>query len=173
MNISSVDLTRAELGLMITTLFYFLMNGAQIFETTVVVPRWTASPPHSFSLINGPHGLDLKTFWIVIHTLHEITFLIAIYFCWKIDPVRNWLIILFGIHFLVRVWTLVYFAPNIIEFQKLSTTETLPNLMSKTTLWRTLNYVRLGIFIAVSIGLVPLLIKVMNMKADAGTLQAP
>ena len=165
---TTVDLTRAELSLMITTLCYFLMNGAQIFETAVVVPKWTAAPPNSFSLISGAYGLDLKTFWIVIHSLHEITFLVAIYFCWKIDPVRNWLLLLFGIHFLVRVWTLVYFAPNIIEFQKTTTAATLADLMGRTTSWRVLNYVRVGIFIAVSIGLVPLLIKVMNMKAVTG-----
>jgi hypothetical protein len=172
MNTTTVDLTRAELCLLITTLFYFLMNGAQIFETAVVVPKWSADPPKSLSIISGPYGLDLKTFWIIIHSLHEITFLATIYFCWKIDPVRNWLLILFGVHFLVRVWTLSYFAPNIIEFQK-TTAATLPNLVDKTTLWRTLNYVRVGIFIAVSIGLVPLLFKVMSMKAGTDISQVP
>jgi hypothetical protein len=171
MNTTTVDLTRAELSLMITTLFYFLMNGAQVFETAVVVPKWTAAPPNSFSLINGPYGLNLKTFWIVIHSLHEITFVAAIYSCWRIDPVRNWLVILFSIHVLVRVWTLLYFAPNIIEFQKTTNAETLPNLMDRTTLWRTLNYLRVGIFMAVSIGLVPLLMKVMDMKARIGGSQ--
>jgi hypothetical protein len=173
MNTTMTYLTRAELSLIVTTLFYFLMNGAQIFETVVVVPKWSASPPGSFSLISGPHGIDLKTFWIVVHSLHEITFLAAIWFCWKIDPVRNWLIILFAIHFCIRVWTLVYFAPNIIEFQKLGTSTTLGDLVQRTTLWRTLNYVRVAIFIAVSVGLVPLLIRVMNMNAGSGPLQLP
>jgi hypothetical protein len=173
MNTTMTDLTRAELSLMITTLVYFLMNGAQIFETAAVVPKWTADPPGSFSLISGPYGIDLKTFWIVVHSLHEITFLAAIYFCWKIDPVRNWLIILFAIHFLVRVWTLVYFAPNIIEFQKTGAAATVSDLIQRTSLWRNLNYLRVAIFIGVSIGLVPLLIKVMHMKAASGIGQMP
>jgi hypothetical protein len=173
MNTTMTDLTRAELSLMVTTLVYFLMNGAQIFETAAVVPKWTADPPGSFSLISGPYGIDLKTFWIVVHSIHEITFLAAIYFCWKIDPVRNWLIILFAIHFLVRVWTLVYFAPNIIEFQKTGAAATVSDLIQRTSLWRTLNYLRVAIFIAVSIGLVPLLLKVMHMKVGTDIGQMP
>lgn len=32
-------IVRAETWLFITTLVYFLMNGAQIFETAVIVPK--------------------------------------------------------------------------------------------------------------------------------------
>jgi hypothetical protein len=162
------DIAKAELWLLITTLIYFLMNGAQIFETAAVVPKWTANPPYSFSVISGVNGINLKSFWIVFHSIHEITFLLAIYFCWRIEPVRNWLLILFAIHFAVRVWTLMYFAPNIMEFQKISNVESsaLAGLTAKTTLWRTLNYIRVAIFIGVSIGLVPLLYRVMNVKTS-------
>lgn len=158
-------MSRAEMWLFITTLIYFLMNGAQIFETVVIVPKWTAAPPESFQLFKGEYGLDFKAFWITLHSIHEITFILAIIFCWKIDPIRNWLLVLFAIHFAVRVWTLTYFAPNIIEFQKIAnTTEFGTDLLNRTTLWRTLNYLRVGIFIAVSIGLIPLCIKIMRLK---------
>lgn len=162
------DVAKAEMWLLVTTLVYFLMNGAQIFETVAVVPKWSASPPESFALISGPYGIDLKKFWIILHSIHEITFFIALYFCWKIDPVRNWLLLLLGIHVAVRVWTLFYFAPNIIEFQKISTENSYAHsdLVAKTTMWRSLNYLRVAIFIGVSIGLVPLLNKVINLKAS-------
>jgi hypothetical protein len=162
------DITKAEVWLLITTLIYFLMNGAQIFETAAVVPKWSANPPDSFSLISGVNGINLKSFWIVFHSIHEISFLIAIYFCWRIETVRNWLLILFAVHFAVRVWTLAYFAPNIMEFQKISASNSVASaeLAAKTTLWRTLNYIRVAIFIGVSIGLVPLWYKVMNLKTS-------
>lgn len=105
-NITASYLTRAELWLCITTLIYFLMNGAQIFETLVFVPKWTTSPPDNFKLLLDGQGTSLKNFWIIFHSLHEITFILAIVFCWKIDPVRNWLLILFAVHFAVRVVTL-------------------------------------------------------------------
>jgi len=164
-NITSSYLSRAELWLCLTTLIYFLMNGAQIFETLVFVPKWTAAPPHNFHLLLDGPGTSLKNFWIIFDSLHEITFLLAIYFCWKIDPVRNWLLILFAIHFAVRVWTLTFFAPNIIAFQKMAETSSqAKSLASRTQLWQTLNYVRVAIFIAVSVALVPLCITLLNLK---------
>jgi hypothetical protein len=157
-------LVRAETWLLITTLIYFLMNGAQIFETAVIVPKWTASPPESFQLFRGQFGLDFKAFWIAMHSIHEITFLIAIAVCWKLE-IRNWLLVLFAIHFAVRVWTLAYFAPNIIEFQQLANvTSADTNLLNRATWWRNLNYLRVGIFLAVSIGLIPLYMRLLIMK---------
>lgn len=164
-NVSSAYLTRAEVWLLISTLIYFLMNGAQIFETLVFVPKWTISPPENFGMLKDGHGASLKFFWIVFHSLHEITFVLAIIFCWRIEPVRNWLLILFALHFSVRVWTLSYFAPNIIEFQKIVETPSLAkDLVKRTSLWQSLNYIRVAIFIIISIGLVPLCIKLFNLK---------
>ncbi|MBC8173077.1 MAG: transposase [Chitinophagales bacterium] len=163
-NISVEYLSRAETWLFITTLFYFLMNGAQIFETAVIVPRWTASPPESFQMFKGKYGLDFKTFWITLHSIHEITFILAIIFCWNLEVIRNWLLILFAIHFAVRVWTLIYFAPNIIEFQKIANTTSVGSaLLKRTTRWKNLNYLRVGLFIAVSIALIPLCIKLLHL----------
>jgi hypothetical protein len=164
-NITTGYLTRAELWLCITTLIYFLMNGAQIFETLVFVPKWTVSPPDSFKLLVDGRGVSLKLFWIVLHSLHEITFILAIIFCWKIDPVRNWLLILFAVHFAVRIWTLSFFASNIIDFQKVAENPSLAkDLISRTSLWQTLNYVRVAIFIAVSIGFIPLCMRLFSLK---------
>jgi hypothetical protein len=163
--ITTEYLSRALTWLFITTLVYFLMNGAQIFETAVIVPKWTASPPESFNLFKGKYGLDFKPFWIAMHAAHEITFIVAIIFCWKIDPIRNWLLILFAIHFAVRIWTIVYFAPNIIDFQKIANASKTGNdLVNRVNLWRAMNYIRVGIFIAVSLGFIPLCIKALNMR---------
>ncbi len=164
-SISTQYLSKAEFWLCFSTLIYFLMNGAQIFETFVIVPKWTASPPLSLQMLQGEHALDLKSFWIIIHSIHEITFFIAIYFCWKLDLVRNYLLILFTIHFAVRVWTILYFAPNIMVFQKIDISDTISQIqVNKINLWRSLNYVRVAIFIAISIGLIPLCLKVIHMK---------
>jgi hypothetical protein len=141
------------------------MNGAQIFETLVFVPKWIDSPPDNFKLLLDGKGTSLKIFWIVFHSLHEIAFILAIIFCWKIDPVRNWLLILFAMHFAVRVWTLSFFAPNIIDFQKVAETPSLAkDLINRTSLWQMLNYVRVAIFIAISLGLIPLCIKLFSLR---------
>jgi len=164
-NITTNYLNRAEIWMFITTLVYFLMNGAQIFETAVLVPKWAANPPETFKWLTDKNGVSLKTFWIVFHSLHEITFILAIIFCWKLDPIRNWLLILFVLHFAVRVWTILYFAPNIMDFQKTAETGNFAaDLISRVNLWQTLNYVRVGLFIAVSIGFIPLCFKLINLR---------
>lgn len=157
--------TRAETWLCITTLIYFLMNGAQIFETLVFVPKWASSPPDNFKLLLDGKGTSLKFFWIVLHSLHEITFILAIIFCWKIDFVRNWLIILFIVHFAVRVWTLTFFAPNIINFQKIAEGQVFSeDLINRTSLWQMLNYIRVALYVAISCGLIPLCLKVFRLN---------
>lgn len=164
-NITASYLTRAEVGLGLTIVLYFLMNGAQIFETLVFVPKWTDSPPDNYKLLSDGKGVSLKLFWIVMHSLHEILFILTIIFCWKIESVRNWLLLLFAAHFAVRVWTLAFFAPNIIDFQKIAENPSLAkDLINRTWLWKTLNYVRVAIFIALSIGLIPLFVKLLQMR---------
>lgn len=154
---------RAEFWLFITTLAYFIMNGAQLFETFVLVPKWTAAPPGSFLFFRQPHGIDLKTFWIVAHSVHEITFIIALVVCWKLD-IRDALLALFILHMAVRVWTLVYFAPNVIDFRSIANGGAVSgDLVSRTSLWRNLNYLRVGLFLAVSAGLIPLFFKVLRL----------
>jgi len=138
--------------LVISILMYFMMNGAQLFETFVLIPKWTASPPESFQLFKGKYGIDLKSFWIWAHSIHEITFILAIVLCWKITLLKNWLIVLFLAHFAVRVWTLLYFAPDIIGFQQIANGQKeAGDLLTRARLWRNLNYLRVGIFIVISI----------------------
>ena len=138
--------------LVISILLYFMINGAQLFETFVLIPKWSSSPPDSFLPFMGKYGIDLKSFWIWAHSIHEITFMLTIVFCWKITPVKNWLIVLFLVHFAVRVWTLLYFAPNIIEFQRIANGQgDTTGLLFRTRLWRNLNYLRVGMFITISI----------------------
>lgn len=163
-NLTANYIIRAEIWLCATTLIYFMMNGAQIFETFVFVPKWATSPPDNFKLLLDEKGISLKVFWIVFHSLHEIAFILAIIFCWKIDPIRTWLLILFALHFVVRVWTLFYFAPNIIDFQKIAETPSLTKeLVNRTSLWQTLNYIRVGIFVVISCGMIPLCIKIFRL----------
>ena len=162
-NLTTEYLFRAEAWLLITTLIYFIMNGAGIFETAVIIPKWSANPPESFQIFKGEHGIDLKIFWIAMHSIHEITFIVAIAFCWNIPGVRESLLLLFAVHFGVRVWTLMYFAPKIMEFQKIANGgEAVPNLKAKTTRWRNLNYLRTGLFAAVSLGVLSTFLSVLS-----------
>ncbi len=151
----SAYLRRAGTWLVITTLAYFVVNGAQVFETATVVPAWTAAPPASLAVFRGEYGLDFMIFWIVVHSLHELTFLLAIAFSWRIPTVRSRLLALLGVHVALRVWTVAYFAPTIIELQGITGTGVDPALLERAVLWQNLNYLRVGLFVAVSLALLP------------------
>jgi hypothetical protein len=162
--LSEEYLSRAAMWLVITTVTYLLMNGAQLFETFAIVSKWVSSPPESFHIFRSKYGLDFKIFWIVFHSIHEITFILAIIFCWQLPDIRTWLLILFAIHFAVRIWTIVYFAPKIIGFQRMSTEQgSNKELLQQTTIWKHLNYLRVAVFMAVSFGLIPLLSNVLRL----------
>jgi len=157
-------ITRAETWLLITTLIYFLLNGAQIYETIVIIPKWTSAPPESLQIFRGKYAPDLKSFWIGIHSIHEITFILAIVFCWRLNLTRDWLLVLFAVHFCVRAWTIVYFAPNIIEFQQIANTnQSSADLINRTSLWRRLNYFRVGVFVVISFALVLLSFRLLHI----------
>lgn len=154
----------AQIWMLITTLVYFLMNGAQIFETAVIVPKWTASPPKSLEMFRGKNGLDFKVFWITFHLIHELTFILAIIFTWNLEEIRLWLLLLFILHITIRIWTLLYFAPRIIHFQKLANTGgNDPDLQQNVLQWKKLNYIRVAIFVAISLGHMPLLLSLFSM----------
>jgi hypothetical protein len=165
--ISSSYLTNATLALVVTTGLYFVMNGAQIFETALIIPAWTAAPPASLGMFQGPYRLDFKVFWIALHSLHELTFILALVLCWRLPDVRNWLVILFVAHIAVRVWTVLYFAPTVIAFQGIPYSATIDqDLVTKAAHWRNLNYLRVGVFIAINIALVPVIFRIVRMLSS-------
>lgn len=165
---SPAYLTRALLSLIVTTALYLLMNGAQLFETLVIVPAWTAAPPASLGMFQGRYGLDFKAFWIAFHSLHEITFIVALVLCWRLRPIRRWLGVLFVLHFAVRVWTVLYFAPTIIAFQGMAPSPEIDAVLAERAgRWRDLNLARVAIFMALSLALLPLTVRVGKMLCEA------
>ncbi|MBO9611194.1 MAG: transposase [Dyadobacter sp.] len=153
----TADRTPANMSLLITTVAYLLLNGAQLFETAVLVPVWTVAPPASLHLFQGPYGLDFKVFWIVAHSLHELTFLAALVLNWNIHSRRKILLVVLVLHVLVRAWTLLYFAPVIISFQQIPVSDTVDQiLLQKAARWREMNLVRVAAFTILSFVLIPL-----------------
>jgi hypothetical protein len=161
---------RALLWLVVTTGVYFLLNGAQIFETLAIVPSWAAAPPASLALFHGPYGLDFKAFWIIFHSVHELTFLIAVACAWKLPAVRRWLLVLLAAQIALRVWTVAYFAPTLIAFQDLPAAAVMDEaLRDQAALWADLNYLRVAAFLAVSFALLPLVARLVRMPGAVRT----
>ena len=159
---------RANLWLFIATAAYFLMNGAQLWETAIMIPAWTAAPPESLFFFNGPYGLDFKNFWIIVHSSHEVLLILALIFNWPFKKRRNLMLLLLVAHIGVRVWTLQYFAPTIIEFQAIEVEDMINStLADKASRWRNLNYLRVGLFFIINLGYACLLFFTPKKKSHA------
>lgn len=148
---------KPDLWLFIIICAYFVMNGAQLWETAIMIPAWTEAPPASLIFFLEPYGLDFKVFWIVVHSVLGLLFIAALIFNWKTTR-RYYMLFLLILHLAVRAWTLIYFVPEIIEFQNMPYSETVdPELVERASLWKNLNYLRVGFFTAVNLGLLALL----------------
>ena len=162
---TTINTYRASIWLFFATALYFVMNGAQLWETALMVPAWTAAPPESLFFFKGPYGLDFKYFWMIVHSVHEVVLLLAIAFNWRLRSRRNIMLILFVIHVAMRVWTLTYFAPTLMGFMALEIRPgTDAALLEKATTWKLLNYLRVGIYVMVNIGYALLLVRAVKPK---------
>ncbi|UMQ42327.1 transposase [Chryseobacterium sp. Y16C] len=158
--------SRANNWLYIATALYFVMNGAQLWETAIMVPAWTAGPPASLFFFKTAYGLDFKFFWIIVHSIHEIFLLLALLFNWRFKQRRNAMLFLLLIHIGLRVWTLQYFVPTLMSFMAMKVRPVVePGLLKEAIAWKNLNYVRVGLYILVNIGYV----YISKLKTDDGS----
>lgn len=147
----------ADLSLLIVTVIYLLINGAGIWEEINVIPLWTSAPPASLHIFQGEYGLRYKMFWIVAHSIHEVLFIGAIVLNWSIRGRRVPLLIIFCLHTGIRVWTILYFAPVLMEFWEYPYSNTIDlTLKAKAEVWAFQSHLRSAGFLLLSFAMIPL-----------------
>ncbi|TGM48226.1 hypothetical protein EHQ92_10155 [Leptospira biflexa] len=165
--VSNHSITIAKYSLFLNLLIYFMMNGAQIFETFVFIPRWASGNEPNLGILNTEFkSADLKYFWILFHSIHEIIFLVSLFFCYQIEGIGNYLCFLFILHMLVRAWTIIYFANKIIWFQSLASSikKNSPKVINEIRKWIFWNYFRVSIYLGISICMIPLAIRILKVN---------
>lgn len=93
--------------------------GGGLFEHIVLVPIWRASPPKSFSVIQRATGVPLQRFWIPVHAAITVCIMLSLILTWSNAPVRLLLLIGLGSYVVMRVWSGLYFIPEMLKFQKI------------------------------------------------------
>jgi len=124
--------------------------GAAVYEHLTVVPQWSAAPPASLTMFQGTYGLKPDKFWMLIHPVTLLLFVITLVLHWKTARRKNLLITLGGYAFVLCVTT-IYFVPELISIitAPLSTTAD-SDLTARAKLWELLSIVRLGCLIVLS-----------------------
>jgi hypothetical protein len=92
--------------------------GGGLYEQIVLTPLWSASPPSSFSIIQSGSGVPLQNFWIPVHTAITIFILLSLFLTWRQIKVRHRLLIGLSSYIVMRVWSGLFFIPEMLAFQK-------------------------------------------------------
>jgi len=113
--------------------------GGGLYETLILMPLWSASPPSSFAVIQPGTGVPLQTFWIPVHAAITIFVLLSLLLNWKEPAVRRLLLIGLASYLVMRAWSGLYFIPEMLDFQKVPLdsppSEELSSRVASWTFW--------------------------------------
>lgn len=93
--------------------------GGGLYEHVVLNPMWSRSPPSSFSIIQPKTGVPLQRFWIPVHVAITVFVLASIALAWDDGRVRLLLLLGLASYIVMRVWSGLYFIPEMLAFQKI------------------------------------------------------
>lgn len=90
--------------------------GGGVYETLLVDRAWPENP----AIIQPRRGgIDRKRFWGPSHALYELALIVATWLLWSESSARWWLVAALIGHFVARAWSVAYFIPNALRFEKL------------------------------------------------------
>jgi hypothetical protein len=113
--------------------------GGGLYESIVLTPLWSKSPPSSFSIIQPGTGVPLQRFWIPVHTAITLFIIVALVMTWREVTVRRLLLVALVSYIVMRVWSGLSFIPEMLAFQKIpldsAPSAELSARVSKWTFW--------------------------------------
>lgn len=113
--------------------------GGGFYEHVVLAPIWSKSPPSSFSIIQPGSGVPLQRFWIPVHAAITVFIILSLVLTWGDPIVRRFLLIALASYIVMRVWSGLFFIPEMLAFQKVpvdsAPTAELTARVSKWTFW--------------------------------------
>ena len=153
----------------LTCLAFAIVIGGAVYEHLNVVPVWAAAPPVSLSMFQGPHGLKPELFWMVIHPVTLLLFVLTLAFHWRSARKKHIVIVLLS-YVLILAITSVYFVPELISILQTAVASTADAaLTERAGRWEGLSLVRLGVLVVLSLVLFSGLTKTGTLvKAGAG-----
>lgn len=92
--------------------------GGGLYESIVLIPMWSKSPPSSFSIIQPGTGVPLQQFWIPVHAAITLFIILALAMTWRDIAVRRLLLVALISYIIMRLWSGLFFIPEMLAFQK-------------------------------------------------------
>jgi hypothetical protein len=117
--------------------------GGGLYEHMVLMPLWASSPPASFAIIQADTGVPLQNFWIPVHVAITVFLLLSLVLAWREKKARLFLLIGFTSYLIMRVWSIFFFIPEMLSFQKVPLDSTASEeLVARVAQWTTLTWYR-------------------------------
>lgn len=141
----------ANLLLSIAALSYIIVIGGATYEHLAFVPQWTAAPPASLAMLQGPYGLMAQNFWIPIHPITLLLMTAALLINWR-GPRRKTIAMALGGYVLVLIITFAFFVPELIAITTTPYSATVDaSLQVRAARWETMSLVRLAFLVVVAL----------------------
>ncbi len=130
---------------------FTIVIGGAVYEHIAVVPAWSAAPPASLSMFQGTHGLKPGPFWMFIHPLTLLLFIITMFVHWRTARKKPVAITLVG-YIVILAITSVYFVPELMAIVNTPYASTVDaELTKRAQLWETLSIVRMVVLIVLAV----------------------
>ena len=104
------------------------------------------APSTTFAMIHPPFGGSFNLFIITLNSLMEWLLIpAALFLNWRIPKRRTLIVIAAVVYYAMRVWTYVYFVPNIFEFGELPPDGPFSaEVVERFRIWVNLSWLRFG-----------------------------
>ena len=128
--------TLTQLCLILLCASFGVALGGGLYEHTVLVPLWSKAPPSSFAIIQPETGVPLQRFWIPVHAAITVFAIASLVLTWRQPAVRRVLALGLASYVIMRVWSALFFIPEMLAFQQIPTTSpSSPELDARVASW--------------------------------------
>ena len=136
----------ANASVFLATLGAGLMAGGALLQQ-MLVSAGLGAPSTTFTMVHPPFGGSFSLFIITMNSLMEWLLMPMALFCnWHIPKRRTLIVIAAVAFYAMRIWSYVYFVPNIFEFGALPPDGPFSaEIVERFRMWVNLNWIRIAI----------------------------
>ena len=136
----------ANASVFLATLGAGLMAGGALLQQ-MLVSAGLGAPSTTFTMIHPPFGGSFSLFIITLNSVMEWLLIpVALFLNWHIPKRTTLIVIAAAVFYAMRVWTYVYFVPNIFEFGVLPPEGPFSaEVVERFRIWVTLSWLRFAI----------------------------
>ena len=106
----------AAASLIALNIFWGILMGAVVYSHLIFFPVFLSNLPDSASIVNAEYGFRDAPFWMSIHPVMLVLYVIALGLNWKNSFRRNVIVISLAVYVVVLIITGIYFVPELLAF---------------------------------------------------------